>query len=285
MKLNAHWRKLFLGIFILAVTMPLTFQNCSRVSHRAGRSTQPSESTTAFNNNGGHPYDGKPKNCKEVLDLGLSTGSGFYTIWPTPTTPVKCFCDMSSDGGGWTLVVNQPRAKMYGMPVRDGIDLSVHGKLDYPIISALLAGSSVTASNNIRVLVELSSDSYTNGVTPIPASPETYSAYLNSNGFSGSGAYYPQVNYPGDCSGDPGLQNAAYSPVTNYWFFGTGYGYGVAYSEGRNPINAQNPFYRVPWTDLDGFYLDASGPGLSPCQGRIVNGTRSIGLKGSVWIR
>jgi hypothetical protein len=269
----------------LLISLTLAFQNCSKVKvgHQSENVAE-NTSVAAPTENNGHAYDGKPKNCKRILDSGASKGNGLYSIWPDGTTQVQCFCDMTSDGGGWTLVINQPRARMFGMPIVSAVDANTHGKLDYPQISALLAGSLITTMNNIRIQVELGPDSYTNGLSPIPNPPEVFEVFLNSNGFSGTGAYWSQNNYPGNCTSDPGLQPASFSPVANYWYFGSGYGYGAAYSEGRNPLNAQNPFYRVPWTDLDGFYIDASGGGLH-CQPRIGAGTRSIGLKGSVWIR
>ena len=45
--------------------------------------------------------------CQEVLDDGASVGDGLYTIdpdGPGGTSPVETWCDMSTDGGGWTLV-------------------------------------------------------------------------------------------------------------------------------------------------------------------------------------
>ncbi len=53
--------------------------------------------------------------CKSILDAGESQGDGLYTINPPGASSLEVYCDMTSAGGGWTLVVAQLEAD----PVRN----------------------------------------------------------------------------------------------------------------------------------------------------------------------
>ncbi len=80
--------------------------------------------------------------CKAYLDAGLSVGDGIYTIDPDGSgglDPFEVYCDMTTDNGGWTLVVKQNSDVLAGP---DAINISgminmEHGKLSDTMIASI----------------------------------------------------------------------------------------------------------------------------------------------------
>jgi hypothetical protein len=150
------------------------------------------------------------RSCKEILDNNASTVSGVYSIDPDGVTGAQlsttCYCDMDTDGGGWTLVLNY-----------------LHKAYTYPTL--LLK----TKSLPLLASAELGNDESTS----LNTWGHVAAAYLNSFAFT-------EVRFYGKTSGHARTMNfkTSHSGTISYFKTGSGNMSGIATS--FTPLSGHN---------------------------------------------
>lgn len=152
------------------------------------------------------------KSCKEILTTFPNSSSGVYTIDPDGSTgalpSTSCYCDMITDGGGWTLVLNYLHAA------------NANPALSVKTNSLPLLGSTILGAD------ESGSSTTWGHVAP---------SYLTSFSFT-------ELRFYGKTSGHARVINFKTTHAGTINYFKTGSGSASGIQTGFTPLSGHNSF-------------------------------------------
>jgi Fibrinogen beta and gamma chains, C-terminal globular domain len=159
-------------------------------------------------------YLGTCASCKEILDKGLTTTNGVYYVdidqAGTTYAPMKAYCDMTTDNGGWMLIAV------------NGSSLSAptqKTEMTSPNSSGYLSRTVVQQIANVSTQVQLragnSSIGYANKITSQNGGPAILALRTSDATLLGLGTWH-RSGAPEDFS-----NNAAIAPVGTWIWYGS----------------------------------------------------------------
>jgi type II secretory pathway pseudopilin PulG len=121
----------------------------------------------------------EPRSCLQILGNGRNA-NGTYHIRPDPKAPgFEVYCDQTTDGGGWALVVNTGKPELGELPVDKGLVPQSHGRMPTEQVAAILNASEKQNENNIRIILPEVDGGFTAGASANGGvEPVSYKAHV-----------------------------------------------------------------------------------------------------------